>query len=152
MFDAGADGFDDAGGFLARRRRAAAPDTSRCARTTSMKFSPIALVAQPNLVASGFADFNGFPTQYVGATGLMKTNDACHARHSSAASASRVSPAADAVSTALAARLAHRIRIHSAWSSASPVRMRSTRSRSVMKILPSPTLPVLAASMMASTT
>ena len=41
---------------------------------------------------------------------------------------------------------------YSALSSVSPVRMRITRSMSVMKILPSPTLPVLADFMMASIT
>ena len=42
--------------------------------------------------------------------------------------------------------------VQSAWLSASPVRMRRTRSMSVTKILPSPTLPVFAAPTMASST
>ena len=41
---------------------------------------------------------------------------------------------------------------YSALSSVSPVRMRMTRSMSVMKILPSPTLPVFADFVMASIT
>ena len=41
--------------------------------------------------------------------------------------------------------------LHNAWSSASPVRMRRTRSRLVMKILPSPTFPVFAAALFPAT-
>ena len=46
----------------------------------------------------------------------------------------------------------HRMSAQIAWSSASPVRIRTTRSISETKILPSPTLPVRAAPTIASTT
>src|SRR6185503_6486367 len=105
-------------------------------------------VAHPRLALPGLGHVDRLPAQDFGTAVRMDSDRVCHARDRSLVGL-QVGLQPDSL---LMHGLSGRSPTYSAWSSVSPVRIRSTRSSSVMKILPSPTLPVFAAPMIASTT